>query len=102
MAEISQDSSSLVELSKLLHTHSANIRTRSSRTSTTLAWAPLRKERWDGDVRIASGEIVENDGAGENLRECYHMDLAPDASWIVDEWRGPRVRFADDDDEGYY
>ena len=36
------------------------------------------------------------------MRECYHMDLAPDASWIVDEWRGPRVRFADDDDEGYY
>ena len=53
-------------------------------------------------MRIASGEIVENDGAGEDLRELYQMDLAPDASWIADDWRGPRVRFADDDDEGYY
>ena len=101
MAETSQDSGSLVELSKLLHTqceHPHEILTYLDHAR----WAPLRKERWDGDVRIASGEIVENDGVGENLRECYHMDLAPDASWIVDEWRGPRVRFADDDDEGYY
>ena len=102
MAEISQDSSSPeVELSKLLHTHECEHPHEILTYLDHARWAPLRKERWDGDVRIASGEIVENDGAGENLRECYHMDLAPDASWIVDEWRGPRVRFADESDSEY-
>ena len=65
------------------------------------------KERWWGDVRIASGEIVENgsfqidyDGAREILRERYHTDWAPDASWIVGHtFERPRVHFAGEDSD---
>ena len=70
-------------------------------------WAPICKERWWGDVRIASGDIVENgsylidhEGTRKILRERYHMDLAPDASWLAGHtFERPRVHFAGEDSD---
>ena len=58
-------------------------------------------------MRLASGEIVENgsfqidyDGARVILRERYHMDLAPDASWLAGHtFERPRVQFAGEDSD---
>ena len=143
MNDDSQNSTaSLVELSKLLHTHdwpgdislligsfldetvlkvelyemgppppppklatgSVRAATCGSRTRRSL-WAPICKERWWGDVRIASGDIVENgsylidhEGTRKILRERYHMDLAPDASWLAGHtFERPRVHFVGQD-----
>ena len=121
------DDSSLVELSKLLHTHHwpgdislligsflmiCDPHDRDNEIDDPeellsqldhARWAPLRKEPWLGKV-IHNDEIYEL-GVGAPGRETYHMDIAPDDGTIVDDYsyaRGAsvcRMRYPGDSDE---